>query len=85
MNNATCPECYGTELFAAETLSGGLHGPMLLPHLSTGFLKTNFPPFNVVVCTDCGLIRFYAEADARQRLRANPKWKRIGQEQQPAA
>jgi hypothetical protein len=46
----------------------------LLPGLGR-FLHT--PDFEVVACADCGLTRFYAEPEARTRLRTSNRWHRI--------
>jgi predicted nucleic-acid-binding Zn-ribbon protein len=72
-----CPECGGGDLYQAATRSGGHHEPMLLPHLNTGFLGLKFPMFDVIVCADCGLTRFFAEPDARERMRKSEGWRRV--------
>ena len=47
---------------------------MLLPNLG-GFFR--FPKFEVVVCADCGLTRFYADAPARAKLPTAKNWSRL--------
>lgn len=66
-----CPECGGPSLYQTTTNSGGGYGPMLLPKLGSFF---RMPMFVVVVCADCGLTRFYAEPDARAKLRRSDRW-----------
>ena len=61
-------------MYQAATSSGGHHGPCLLPGLG-GFLS--FAQLNVVVCADCGLTRFYAEPEARTKLRTSARWTQL--------
>jgi predicted nucleic-acid-binding Zn-ribbon protein len=72
-NHQTCPECGRQNTFTTITSAGGGYGPMLLPNLG-GFMR--FPKFEVVVCADCGLTRFYAVAEARARLPTTRNWRR---------
>jgi predicted nucleic-acid-binding Zn-ribbon protein len=69
-----CPNCTGTDLYKRRLKSGGGDGPYLLAGLG-GFL--HFAEFEVVVCADCGLTRFFAEPEARQNVRSNTDWKRL--------
>ncbi len=71
--NKPCPECSGHSLYQTATSSGGHHGPYLLPGLG-GFLS--FARWNVVVCADCGLTRFYASDEARSKLAGSKRWSR---------
>ena len=71
-NPKTCPECGRQNLYATTTNSGGGYGPMLLPRLG-GFLR--MAVFQVVVCADCGLTRFYAEPEARGKLPMAKAWR----------
>lgn len=50
-----------------------MHGPLLLPGLNRSFWRP-FAKFQVVVCADCGLTRFYAEASARAKLPTAEGW-----------
>ena len=68
-----CPECGRQNLYQTTTASAGIHGPVLLPRLGTLF---HIPVFEVVVCADCGLTRFYAEPSARARLAESGRWRR---------
>ncbi len=75
MTNAKpCPECGQKNLFVTTTNSGGGYGPMLLPKLS-GFFTT--AKFEVVVCADCGLTRFFASTEARNRLATTSNWRHL--------
>ena len=69
-----CPECAGETLFTTTTSSGGQHGPALLPGLG-GFLR--YAKFNVVVCRNCGLTRFYTVDDALEKLPEASQWQRM--------
>lgn len=70
-----CPHCGGTTLYRSQEVgAGGSHGPDFLPGLGR-FL---FPARLVlVVCRDCGLLRFFAQPEARKKLRDAKKWKAI--------
>ena len=70
-----CPECGRHNLYATTTRSGGGYGPMLLPKL--GSFWQFFARFEVVVCGDCGLTRFYAEPSARAKLPTVKAWRRL--------
>jgi hypothetical protein len=37
----------------------------------------HYAEFDLVVCAGCGLTRFFAEPDARQKLRSTEHWKRL--------
>jgi hypothetical protein len=73
-NPKPCPECGQKNLFVTTTKSGGGYGPMLLPGLG-GFFA-DLPTFEVVVCADCGLTRFFASDKARSKLPTAKKWSR---------
>jgi len=69
-----CPECDGKNLYVTEVTSGGLYGPVLLPGLA-GFLR--LAKFRVLVCSGCGLTRFYAEAAGCAKLPSVKGWWRV--------
>jgi predicted nucleic-acid-binding Zn-ribbon protein len=77
-NTNKCPECGNASLFTTSVSSAGGYGPVLLPGLH-GLLR--YPKFNVVVCADCGLTRFYAEESARKKLERARQWTRLKDEQ----
>jgi len=75
MTNAkSCPECGQKNLYITTTNSGGGYGPMLLPQLGSFWCM---PKFEVVVCADCGLTRFFAAAEALTKLSAANTWSRV--------
>jgi predicted nucleic-acid-binding Zn-ribbon protein len=69
-----CPECGQKNLFVTEANSGGGHAPNYLPRLG-GFFSA--AKFEVVVCADCGLTRFFASPEARAKLAATSNWRRL--------
>jgi predicted nucleic-acid-binding Zn-ribbon protein len=72
---STCPNCGSGDLFRSREVSaGGGYAPNYLPGLG-GFFGAE--RFVVVVCRDCGLSRFFARRQARERLRDAKKWTRV--------
>ena len=69
-----CPECGGASLYVASVESAGATGPVLLPGLGT-FLS--YAKMQVVLCRDCGLLRFYASEAARSRVAGSAVWQGI--------
>jgi len=72
-----CPECGSDDLYKCLkpiTARGG-YGPDLLPDLRTSF----FSPATMiaVVCANCGLLRFYASAESRQKVSKVESWSRV--------
>ena len=72
-NVKPCPECGQKNLFATTANSGGGYGPILLPGLGSLF---SMAKFDIVACADCGLTRFFAATEARDKLAASEKWQR---------
>ena len=71
---STCPECEGTRIYSHGGISsGGGYAPNYLPGLG-GFFSSS--KFTVRVCADCGLTRFYADPDARSKIREHKDWRR---------
>lgn len=72
---APCPNCGGAHLYkSVEVGAGGGHAPNYLPGLGS-FLRTE--KFELVLCRDCGLTRFFARPSARQKLSDSKKWKPV--------
>lgn len=70
-----CPNCRGNTLYRGPaTSAGGGHAPNYLPGLGKLFAGAKFV---LVVCRDCGLTRFFAEPEARARLKESAKWKAV--------
>lgn len=72
--SSTCPECGNSNLYTgSEVSSGGGYAPNYLPGLG-GFFSS--AKFKVVVCKDCGLTRFFASKEARDKISESDKWRR---------
>jgi predicted nucleic-acid-binding Zn-ribbon protein len=72
---APCPNCGGHTLYQGpETSAGGGHAPNYLPGLGA-FLRT--ARFELVVCRDCGLTRFFASKPARAQLKESRRWRAV--------
>lgn len=68
----TCPDCGSTELYSHDGIAArGPHGPDLLPGLSGMLVSAKM---RSVVCKTCGLIRFYASAEALKRVNKDNGW-----------
>lgn len=75
MKVSPCPNCGGNNLYRnADVGSGGPYGPNLLPGLGRFFHSAKF---DLVVCRDCGLTRFFASREATEKLADAKKWKRV--------
>ena len=68
-----CPNCGGSSQYRGpEAGSGGGHAPNYLPGLGSFWRSARF---SLVVCRDCGLTRFFASPEARQKLKESSRWK----------
>jgi hypothetical protein len=67
-----CPECGAMALYRLTDPIGGLFNP--LPGLGD-FLQ--YAEMRVVVCSECGLIRFYSSKEARKKLPKSERWRKI--------
>ena len=75
MKISPCPNCRGKTLYKSkETSSGGGHAPNYLPGLGKG-LKSG--RFEVVLCRDCGLARFFATSESLKKVSDSGKWSRV--------
>jgi len=74
----TCPNCDGTNLYVSnhKVSSGGGHAPNYLPGLNTGFGMFS-SRLRVVVCIDCGLVRFFTDSDVTSRILESKHWQRL--------
>lgn len=77
MASQTCPNCNGRELYRTVHpigSGGGGHAPNYLPGLSSSIFTA--AKFEIVVCEGCGLTRFFANREAREKLSSSSKWVR---------
>ena len=72
---SACPNCESRNQYCSvEVGAGGGYAPNYLPGLGSFWAAEKF---NVVVCADCGLTRFFARSSAREELAESSKWRRI--------
>ena len=75
MKVSACPECGGKNLYRSQEVSaGGGHAPNYLPGLGGTFTAEKF---QLVLCADCGLTRFFARRSATETLRDAKTWSRV--------
>jgi predicted nucleic-acid-binding Zn-ribbon protein len=73
--SSNCPECESGNLYMSnEVPAGSLDGPYFLPDLGGSW---SLAKFNVVVCHDCGLTRFFAAKEALANLPNSAKWRKL--------
>jgi len=71
----TVSELWRPDLYQARDVdSGGSGGPDFLPGLGRFILSAKF---TLVVCRDCGLVRLFAQPEARAKLKDSKKWKAV--------
>ena len=71
-----CPECDGTRVYRQGGVSaGGGYAPNYLAGLGSFWSP---PKFTIAVCADCGLTRYYASPEAREKLSQAKGWRRGG-------
>jgi len=70
-----CPNCRSTDLYRSKLVSaGGGHAPNYLPGLGSMWRTAKF---YLVLCSDCGLTRFFASDEATAAVRSSKKWERV--------
>lgn len=70
-----CPNCGSSEVYLSTAgQSGGGYAPNYLRGLGR-FL--HIAKLYSAVCESCGLTRFFAEAEARKRLRDSHLWRKV--------
>jgi DNA-directed RNA polymerase subunit RPC12/RpoP len=71
-----CPNCSGSNLYRTRkpVSSGGGHAPNYLPGLGRLLLSGRF---DLVVCRDCGLTRFFATRESTEKLGDASRWERV--------
>lgn len=77
MSYSPCSSCGGRSLYKTRKpiSRGGGYAPNLLPGLTSAFGSAKV--IDVVVCSDCGLVRLFAQRQALARLSTSDKWSRI--------
>jgi predicted nucleic-acid-binding Zn-ribbon protein len=75
MKSSTCTDCGSSNLFRSNPVSsGGGYAPDYLPGLRSMWKAAKF---EMVLCKDCGLTRFIASPEAREKVSDSKYWKRI--------
>ncbi len=76
MAYSACPNCGSTRLYKCRkpVSAGGGHAPDYLPGLGKFLTAANY---DVVLCSDCGLTRYFASREALEKLRDSKKWQPI--------
>jgi predicted nucleic-acid-binding Zn-ribbon protein len=70
-----CTQCGShNQLFHPNVDAMGAYGPNLVP--GGGGLITQ-PKIHVVVCKDCGFIRFFATEKTLERITNSKRWERL--------
>ncbi len=73
---SACPNCGGKHLYKSKkgVSAGGGYAPNYLPGLGSFWSAEHF---DIVLCNDCGLTRFFASTEARAKLSTSTKWERV--------
>lgn len=73
---SSCPNCGGGNLYRTvkPVSAGGGYAPNYLPGLGAWYAAEKF---DIVVCRDCGLTRWFASEKARRALQDSSRWQRI--------
>ncbi len=72
---SSCTNCGGKQLFRSEEMSaGGGYAPNWLHGLGSFWSSEKL---TVVVCKDCGSMRFFAREQALVKLPGSSKWSKV--------
>ncbi|HEX6557934.1 MAG TPA: hypothetical protein VF021_00685 [Longimicrobiales bacterium] len=73
---SACPNCGSKRLFKNRkpVSAGGGYAPDYLNGLGSFFSPAKF---EIVVCQDCGLTRYFAVREALAKLQTSTKWQQI--------
>jgi hypothetical protein len=68
-----CPNCDSRALYQSQDVEAtSTHGPNILPWLGRFLHRARM---SLVLCRDCGLVRIFADAEARAKLSESKRWK----------
>ena len=75
MSERACPECSSRDVYRTKKsiATGGGYAPDWLPGLGSFFKSAQM---RVYVCRACGLTRWFAEPESRERIPHSNKWER---------
>ncbi len=75
MKISRCPNCEGRRLYKSKEVSaGGGYAPNYLPGLGGAFSAEKF---EIILCADCGLSRFFARRKATEKVADSSNWTSI--------
>ncbi len=74
MSVASCPNCGNSDLRTTNVKAVGGYGPNLLPGAG-GFFRP--ASFNVVVCCNCGLARFFVTPEEMEKIANSALWDHV--------
>ncbi len=76
LNMSPCPQCKSDQVFESERLIDTTTiGGELLPKLASGAFSS--AKMRAVICGDCGLLRYFVEDAALDKLRSSPHWRSV--------
>ncbi len=70
----SCPSCGGTDLYLTTTQARGTFGPDLLPGVGSTFTGAKM---DIVACSECGHLSFFAAKPYWNEIRNSKKWKKV--------
>jgi predicted nucleic-acid-binding Zn-ribbon protein len=72
-NLSPCPNCGSRSIYRSEEVEAtSTHGPNILPWLGRLFHRARM---SLLLCRDCGLVRVFADAEARTKVSQSEHWK----------
>jgi transcriptional regulator with XRE-family HTH domain len=76
LSMSPCPHCGSDEVFESERLIDTTTiGGELLPKLASGAFSS--AKMRAVVCRHCGLLRYFVDEGARDKLTSSKHWRRV--------
>jgi predicted RNA-binding Zn-ribbon protein involved in translation (DUF1610 family) len=71
-NLSPCPNCGNRALYRSQNVEAtSTHGPNNLPGLGRFLHRARM---SLVLCRDCGLVRIFADAEARAKVSESKNW-----------
>ena len=76
MNMTPCPQCRSDDVFESKhRVDTTTIGGELLPGLAPGAFSS--AKMRAVVCGECGLLRYFVDDEALEKMRSSPGWRRV--------
>lgn len=67
----TCPNCGSDDIYKTKPISSYAHSTNLLPGLGEIFSNPRMIP---TICSECGLIRYFADEKTCKKAKHSKKW-----------